>query len=757
MSIKRADLLAVLVLAVLAAVFFHKVFLGLIPVPSDALIGLYHPWRDKFEALYPRGMPFKNFLTTDPVRQQIPWRKIAIDQWKTGELPGWNPYNGTGSSLAANVQSGAWYPFNLLFSVLDFPAAWTALIVLQPLLATVFMYVFLRNRNLRTVAAGYGAVVWGYGGFAAAWMTWGTIVQTAVWLPLSLYAIDRLVAASVRRENLISGTLLSASVIMMLLAGHAQIALYCLLAIAAYLVWVFREHRSAYAKIFTAAAAMTAAIAVSSVQLAPFISLALRSARVSDPSVWRIPGWFIPWQHLAQFLAPDFFGNPSTLNYWGVWNYGEFLGYSGIFTVVLVLVALYQRRKEYEFFFWLLAAGMLVATPNPVSILLARAGIPVWSAMQPTRILSLVVFTLAVLSAAGLDSIRGSSRSALIRALIPVGLGLSVLWSIAVTGSRTGSALSPALGIALRNLVLPTGVFTISGISVWFLMISKRKAAKPVLMLFLTLILTADLFRMGWKFIPFTPAPLFYSEPASITYLKNLPKPFRVAATDLRLAPPNSLSYYGIESVDIYDPLYDVRLGNFMEAMNGQTGPPGAGESFTRIITVSDPQSPFLRYANVTHILSLDAINLPGFTKVYEEGRTKVYKLENTSPRFYLAGEILQVSADNEALELMKSGFAPGRAVLTGRGTVTGLSGRQLTEDESVSVLSYAANSVKLRVRTADTRLLVNITAADPGWTADVDGQQAFIIPVNYLFQGVAVPAGDHLVSFRYNPVAAVL
>ena len=57
---------------------------GKLPVPSDTLVGLYHPWRDLYRDTNPRGVPFKNFLITDPVRQQIPWRKIVIDQWKEG-------------------------------------------------------------------------------------------------------------------------------------------------------------------------------------------------------------------------------------------------------------------------------------------------------------------------------------------------------------------------------------------------------------------------------------------------------------------------------------------------------------------------------------------------------------------------------------------------------------------------------------------------------------------------------------------------
>ena len=94
MNPKRADGFAAFFFVLLVGVFFWQtVFQGKLPVPSDTLVGLYHPWRDLYRDTNPRGVPFKNFLITDPVRQQIPWRKIVIDQWKEGIIPTWNPFN----------------------------------------------------------------------------------------------------------------------------------------------------------------------------------------------------------------------------------------------------------------------------------------------------------------------------------------------------------------------------------------------------------------------------------------------------------------------------------------------------------------------------------------------------------------------------------------------------------------------------------------------------------------------------------------
>ena len=135
------DILAVGCFVLLVLVFFYKtVGFGKLPIPSDDLVGLYHPWRDAYAHTFQNGVPYKNFLITDPIRQQIPWRKQVIDALKEKRLPLWDATAFSGTPLLGNIQSGALYPLNVLFFVFPFEIAWTILIISQPLFAGIFLY-----------------------------------------------------------------------------------------------------------------------------------------------------------------------------------------------------------------------------------------------------------------------------------------------------------------------------------------------------------------------------------------------------------------------------------------------------------------------------------------------------------------------------------------------------------------------------------------------------------------------------------------
>ena len=174
--------LPLLIIIIVVLCFFRMfLFRGLLPIPADVMVGLYHPYYDFYGKDFPRGVPFKNVLLTDTTTQQYPWRFLAVDQMKQSKLPLWNPYTALGMPLSANQQSAAFYPLNILFVFMPFALSWSVLIVLSMILGGFFMYWYLRNFRLHQLAAILGGITFAFSGFAVAWMEWGTILQTGLW------------------------------------------------------------------------------------------------------------------------------------------------------------------------------------------------------------------------------------------------------------------------------------------------------------------------------------------------------------------------------------------------------------------------------------------------------------------------------------------------------------------------------------------------------------------------------------------------
>src|SRR5947207_1825753 len=76
----------------------------------------------------------------------------------------------------------------------------TILIVSQPILAGIFLYLFLRRKNLEPVPSLLGALCFSFSGFSIAWLTWGTMLSTWLWTPLSLIAIDEIINGNSRKS-----------------------------------------------------------------------------------------------------------------------------------------------------------------------------------------------------------------------------------------------------------------------------------------------------------------------------------------------------------------------------------------------------------------------------------------------------------------------------------------------------------------------------------------------------------------------------
>jgi hypothetical protein len=719
-------------------IFFWQFFLkGLLPIPADDIVGLYNPFRDYFAKDYPNGIPFKNFLITDPVRQQYLWRELVISAEKRFDLPLWNPYNFTGTPLLANFQSGSFYFLNVLFLFLPFSTAWSLIIFLGPLLSGIFLYLYLNNLRLSKLSSVFGGIAYSFSGFFVAWMEWGTITQVGLWLPLVLLSIDKLFT----KKNFVWVFIYCFSVVSAFFAGHLQIFFYLYIFSLVYLMVRWFQFRARKHVIILFLILNLILIAVTSIQWLPTFQYISLSARNIDVLGIDSSGWFVPWQNAFQFIAPDYFGNPATLNYWGIWNYGELVGYVGITPLILAIFAMFYRRDRKTLFFGtVLFISIFLTFPTYLAKIPYLLKIPFLSTAQPSRLLFIVDFTLAVLSAFGFDYLlREKKKIVIIYPLIFVAILLACLWifipkeHFLVTGN---------------NLKLPTFLFVLSVISFALLLVLKdKKKLTTIIYIALLGITIFDLFRFGWKFNPFTDRSyLFPSTEVTSFLVKNLGN-YRYMTTDSRIFPPNFSSIYRLESVDGYDPLYLQRYGELIIAAERNKPDIAPPFGFNRIITPHNYGSKIMDLSGVKYILSLSSLNSPRVKKVFQEGQTIIYENLNVLPRAFFAEKLEPAKNGQEAINFMfDRSFNPGKIAVV-ENFESGMLSKRF-EVGQVNINVYSENKIVLKTANGGLGFLVLTDSYYPAWKATVDGKITKIYRTDYNFRGVIVPPGNHLVEF---------
>lgn len=757
----KLKFLPILILFLLSVLFFKSFILqGNLPIPSDTIVGLYYPFRDAYFKTNPNGLPYKNFLITDPVRQQYPWRNLSIESEKKGNLSLWNPYNFSGTPLLANFQSAVFYPLNVLFFILPFTISWSTLIFLQPLLAGGFLYLYLNNLRLNKSASLLGAVVFSFSGFSVAWMEWGTVLHTALWLPLILLSIDKIFFYLKEFEILKNKKLIPWSFIFLFslissfFAGHLQTFFYLFIISLIYLIARWFQFGKIFKFLFVFLIFYILFFIFTLVQWLPTLEFIKLSARNLDLVGFREAGWFIPWQNLVQFIAPDFFGNPSTLNYYGIWNYAEFIGYIGILPLILAFFALFFRRdKKTLFFGTVFFVSLIFALPTLIAKIPFKFEIPFLSTAQPTRLLFLVDFTLSVLAAFGLDYfIKLKNKKLILPVLILFSFIFAALW-VFVIGFNGNIISSENLMVAKQNLILPTILFTVVSLVLPFLMVNKKEKIFNVSLLnvsltLLILITIFDLFRFGWKFTPFTNKEYLYPSTEVTNFLQNQKGKFRVMSTDSRIMPPNFSIMYKLQTLDGYDPLYLQRFGELMAASGRGVPDIKPPFGFNRIITPQDPLSRISDMLGTKYILSLEDRKDSKLNLVFTDGVIKVYENSGALPRAFFVNNTLIADSKQEAI----NAFFEVNYQFNSRAIVEEVDDKKLFKDSwgigTVRIKDYKENKVVLETKNDRDGFLVLTDSYYPSWHATIDDKETKIYITNYNYRGIIVPKGNHKIEF---------
>ncbi len=734
------------VIAIIAVwfIFSSPYFLkGLVPFPSKYLVTFFPPW----SAAY--GMPVKNNAMPDVITQIYPWKRFTIETWGNGYIPLWNPYSFSGTPHAANYQTAVFSPFNLLFFILPFADAWSINVLLQPLLAGIFMYAFLRSLEKEKYASLVGSIAFMFCGFLVVWMAYATLGFAILWLPLILGAIHR----QIKHPSWWNLFLLTMGMALSFFSGHFQISLYVAGLSFVYLIFEMLHTR----KLTVGISLFTFfffGILLALPQLFPSYDAYVQSVRSASFG----KGEVIPWLYLITIIAPDFFGNPVTRNDW-FGHYAEWSSYIGILPLLFAFYSLIGKRNKQVLFFAITAIVCLfLATPTLFNDWLFKMKLPAISTSAASRIIVLVSFSLSVLSSFGIENLvvdwKSNKGAKIFGFCIVVALLLLGFWIFFLV--QKPLPLEKSI-VAKRNLVLPS-LFVLVGLSLFLIGIIKKPTIRHIVIGIFFLVLSFDLLRFATKWMPFDPKEFIFPQMKVISFLQKEAGNNRVFGNF-----GNELgSNFSIQTIEGYDALYQERYGEFIRAVSdGIIHEPSrsivlaskTGKYSEEMFSLLGVKYILHRISDGQNVWAYPIWKFPNYRSIYRDEHYEVFENISVLPRAFLASSYVVVSDKQKIIDTL---FAKD---FDKRETVVLEEKPALLPQEgngSVSVIQYRPTVITFTVDSAAPKLLFLSDSYDPGWKAFIDGIQTPLYRADYDFRAIAVPSGIHTVHMIYQPKSII-
>lgn len=716
---------------------------GRVPFPSSYQVNHFPPW-SSYEKYWG---PVKNGAMPDIIDQIYPWRHFTFEELRSGRMPLWNPYSFSGNPHLGNFQSSALSVFNLLFFILPFVQGWSILILLQPLLAGMFTYLFTRELGISRIASLISGIAFMFCGFIVVWMAYGTLSFAIIFLPLALFAVEKYF----KTKNILFLILLFLSIPLSLFSGHFQTSLYFLIFLFLYLIYktfLIKEFKSAFYILLS----ILFGLFLSMPQLFPSIEFYKNSVR---SQIYLSGG--IPYYYLINLFSPDFFGNPVTRNDWFGF-YAEWGSFVGTVPFILSVIAAFNYKKiKNKFFIFSSILFLVLAIDSPLQRILALLKIPVLSTSNASRIIVLASFSLAILAGLGLDAVVDFIKEKKYKNLIfPIILVLFLFGFVWLRLLVFKVFPHGAFVIAVRNFILPNFIFLL--FLAFLILLYFKNNFILFFTLFLLLITSFESLRFAKKWLPFeNKASVF----PNVNVISALQKNIGFGRYFGNLGGQIAV-YYRLSSIEGYDPLYIGRYGEFI--MSAEDGIFHPGErSVARISRNAKYISRVLDLLGVTVIFNPVADTNQGwafpvwkddrFKLIYKDDKFQLFKNTTALPR---AGLFYNYEIIKDKKEIIKRFYSDNfdfrkNLILERKPLYMKAEGNPRGSGSAV-ITSYLPDKIEVKVSTDKPVLLFLSDNFYPGWKAFVDNRQEPILSADFSFRAVALDKGEHVVKFEYQP-----
>ncbi len=715
----------------------------------------------------------------------IALRKFAF-YGDTG-LPFWNPYLMCGVPLLAEIQSGLFYPPNLIFRVLPLPLAINLSLFSHLYLLALGTYFLGRRLQLSRTGATIAACVFCFSGpvFIRLFAGHHTDLYTIAWIPAVFLCINTINQSPVRRNYIFLALLFC----LQFLAGHPQYLYYTIIFSWLYFLWLSRSllRRKLYRTWVYQHLGFGLSLGIAGLIALPQALPVIEMLSLSPRTKLEFSGvtWFsFPPQSLLTVFMPGIFGDGVKVPYWGLFNLWEMCAYCGTIPFLLSILAIKDyRNKKYVLFFVFLAVFALVMalgrhTPLFKLIYYILPGLDMFRGHSKMHLF--YCFGIALLAGTGFDALRISPNWQDGRFVWPALAGLVVIF-ILLTVVPYARLLEGPIKYLLAdfqidprsylptpgadNLNFAAAVVQQSVVAIRYFLVNLaggiflailifRFDARRLLQAILTLFIFADLFMFGKTFVSSVDVHHWDLRPDVMQFISQDQSHPR-SAVITSFGPRYGITSPVQQLVGDYPYVLSRYSRLYTLANEGKLKKSMKIANIKRISPVFNLFS--LKYLVLNSERSLE---IPGFYEVFNNGVLAVLKNEYAKPRVYIPQSIKIVDQEEEALRgVFELPSIRGEQIVIERESVADLAYdyesllHGVDPGEMVEISDHSPDTIRIRAQLNDDAWLILTDTFYPGWKATIDGHtEAVVVPANYAFRAIYVPAGTHEIVFQYRP-----
>lgn len=747
-EISKSFVVAIMVIfAALAFVTHPQVLRGKVPLAVEVITN-FPPWESIHHEIKPPHAEVGDSLTLF-----YPWRVFQEFALHRRELPLWNPRILGGTPFLADAQSALFYPIHLLLLVMHPPTLWTVKLLLNLMLAGVFTALFVRSIGGSPAGAIASGLIFACCGFMAAWQTFTSLADAAIWLPFILWSLQRLCL----RPSMRAVALTAVAFAMPVLAGHPETAAHLTLIGIAFGIFqcvvVGRRDGTVLRRLGWVAVSGILAIGLSSIQIIPTVEW-LGQIEHSLGIRWPVR----PFRDSLAFFSRDILGDPNSANL----AIPESASYVAPMALLLAPLALFSLKRRESVFFLLVVVAALSVVHGwwPIQSIVERT--PILAGIKNGRLLLVIDFSLAVLAGLGATALGG---------LLPKTTAFRRnAWAVlCITALFTSAAIwklsiETTLPVELLRSPGASALFLLSGFIVIALRISGTVNTRVFTALALVVI-SLDMVSFRYGILPVASRSEIFPLVPVFQFLKANADPnrFRVASIGATY-PANAELVYDLAALEGYD--LELKLAHEYLADFG-IPTDGIDLNADQIVAVNDRRLDLMNLKYLvasTQNSSYDVLAAKPnrFRLVFAQGSIRVLENENVLPRARfisaLSGTVEVIPDEGRQLARVKdASFDPERSVVVGAPLAVKNRLDRTAAETNASTVSFVPrgmNESVFQVANGQPGLLIVSQIYYPGWVAFVDGKKTSVVRADYALTAVPLEPGNHTVRLAFQPLS---